>query len=78
MPQLSLYLNDGAMKQLRTDVERSKSSISKYISNLIVNRSSTSWPENYWEDIYGCLDDPSFVVPAELDSSLDGTLPAFA
>ena len=78
MPQLSLYLNDSAMKQLRTDVERSKSSVSKYISNLIVNRSATAWPDNYWEDVYGCLDDPSFVVPPELEDSLDGSLPSFA
>lgn len=77
MPQLSLYLNSDAMKKLRSDVERSGSSISKYVSGLIENRDTHSWPQGFWENVYGALEDPTFVVPSELDAKLDGATPSF-
>ncbi len=78
MPQLSLYLNDKTMELLRSDVEKEQISISKYVSRLISRNASSSWPEGYWNNVYGCLKDDSFTVPEEIDSALDGSLPSFS
>lgn len=79
MPQLSLYLNDAAMGQLRTQAKDSGRSLSRYVSQLILEDSpSNGWPEGYWESVYGCLQDESFRIPAEPDVELDDALPAFA
>ncbi len=78
MPQLSLYLNDVAMEQLRHDAKESGASLSRYVSQLVMEKSvRTGWPDGYWENIYGCLKDDSFQAPLELDAAADGPLPAF-
>ncbi len=78
MSQVSLYLNDAAMAQLRSVCEKEKRSLSGYVSELIMGkRNSDSWPQGYWDSVYGCLDDASFVVPSEPDAVFDGPLPVF-
>ena len=79
MPQLSLYLTDDAASILRDDAKQSGQSVSRYISGLVIDRHehADSWPDGYWDSVYGCLDDPSFTIPPELDASLDAPLPEF-
>ena len=79
MAQLSLYLPESTMVRLRTDAEKARTSVSRYVATLI-NRedASAGWPEGYWESVYGALTDPTFVVPPELDPSLDDPVPSFA
>ncbi len=78
MSQVSLYLNDAAMAQLRSICKKEKRSLSGYVSELITEgRDSDSWPQGYWKSVYGCLDDTSFVVPSEPDAASDGSLPVF-
>lgn len=78
MPQLSLYLNEPTMALLREDCQKSGNSLSRYVSDLITaKRAESSWPQGYWDNVYGALADDSFQVPSELDGSLDGELPAF-
>ncbi|WP_165251869.1 hypothetical protein [Adlercreutzia sp. ZJ304] len=78
MSQVSLYLNDAAMAQLRSVCKKEQRSLSSYVSELIMdNRNSTSWPKGYWDSVYGCLNDDSFIVPPDLDAVTDGPLPAF-
>ena len=78
MPQLSLYLNDAAMGALRADAAKEKMSLSRYVADLITSkREEPSWPDRYWEGVYGALADASFQVPAEPSAALDGKLPAF-
>ncbi|MCI8424695.1 MAG: antitoxin [Adlercreutzia sp.] len=72
MPQLSLYLDEPTMELLRSRSSRSHQSMSKYVTGLIRQSDrADSWPEGYWERVYGCLKDPSFVVPEEVDVPLD-------
>ena len=79
MPQLSLYLNDRAMGVLKKEAAKEKRSVSSFVSELIMNRKAkSSWPDDYWSEVYGCLDDESFRVPAEVDTALDGSLPSFS
>lgn len=78
MPQLSLYLNDETMKELRSNARKSGVSISKYVAGLISEKSSSKgWPEGYWDSVYGSLKDDSFQLPSELDPALDGPMPRF-
>ena len=72
MPQLSLYLDEPTMELLRSRSSRSHQSMSKYVTGLIRRSArADSWPEGYWEQVYGCLKDPSFVTPEEVDAPLD-------
>lgn len=77
MPQVSLYLDEPSMENLREDAAHAEVSLSKYVAQLIQNRRERGeWPQGYW-DIYGALKDESFQVPEDSDASLDGPLPSF-
>lgn len=72
MPQLSLYLDDETMELLRERSARSQDSMSKYVAKLIQRDDAcVGWPQGYWEKVYGSLDDPTFVVPDEINAPLD-------
>ena len=56
MPQLSLYLDEPTMEKLRE----------RYVTGLIrESGEGRGWPSGYWDNVYGCLRDPTFVVPEE-------------
>ena len=58
MPQLSLYIDDATMETLRTSALSEGVSMSKYAAGLIRDRAlHGSWPQGYWESVYGCLSD---------------------
>ena len=58
MPQLSLYLDDATMATLRQAAKGADVSMSKYASSLIQDRAQHgSWPQGYWDRVYGCLPD---------------------
>ena len=72
MPQLSLYLDEPSMQMLREKAELSHLSMSKFVADLIrQSETRTSWPEGYWDGVYGSVSDPSFEAPADLAPSLD-------
>lgn len=74
MSQPSLHPNEKTMDLLCSDVEKEQISISKYASRLISQNASSSWPEGYWNDVYGCLKDDSFTVPEEIEGDQDRPL----
>ncbi len=76
MPQLSLYLDDKTMTDLRESAATERLSLSSYARKLIRDRSDSTWPAGFW-GLYGALEDESFALPAELDFTLDGPPPAF-
>ncbi len=79
MPQLSLYLNDQAFGILKSEAARAKRSVSGFVSQLVMEHGRrSSWPPDYWTEVYGGLVDETFQVPEELDSDLDGALPTLA
>ena len=66
MPQLSLYLDEPTMEMLREKSSRAHQSMSRYVTGLIrESGEGRGWPAGYWDNIYGCLRDPSFVGPEE-------------
>lgn len=70
MPQLSLYLDPSTMDFLRNRASGRNTSLSKYVSTLLREQSSSAWPNGFF-DLYGALDDDTFVVPKELSFSDD-------
>ena len=75
MPQLSLYLDEEAMAQLRTDACRENKTLSSYVRDALTSRAS-AWPESFWKT-YGALKDPSFQLPDNLDEAWDRPTPSF-
>lgn len=73
MPQLSLYIDDATMETLRSSAAGEGVSMSKFAAELIRTRSeSGAWPRGYWDSVYGCLDDESFMLRDDvIDDSLD-------
>lgn len=76
MPQLSLYLDSDTMNMLRTNAAQENISLSKYVSSMLQNNTGSAWPKGYW-DIYGALEDTSFVVPDEQSFDKDTPRPLF-
>lgn len=70
MPQLSLYIDDETMEVLKKSAGERDVSLSRYARDLISSQSESAWPSDFW-DAYGALKNGSFVVPEELDPSLD-------
>ena len=75
MAQLSLYLDETEMETLRKDAKREGVSLSRYAARLVREHAGNNrWPAGYWENVYGCLSDKSFVLSHEgLDPNLDDT-----
>ncbi|HIY82754.1 MAG TPA: antitoxin [Candidatus Rubneribacter avistercoris] len=70
MPQLSLYLDEATMGELRKRASLRNVSLSKHVAELIRNDAATGWPEGYW-DLFGSVADSSFVAPSELSFAYD-------
>lgn len=65
MPQLSLYITDENLRTLRERASEEGVSLSKYTNDLIKNDADNhGWPVGFW-DLYGAVDDPSFVLPED-------------
>lgn len=45
MPQLSLYLPDDLMNQLKAQAQREEASLSTFVKNVLERELSDSWPE---------------------------------
>lgn len=70
MPQLSLYLDDAAMEQLRSRAKNEGMSLSRYARRQIGEQPAALWPDSFW-GTYGALCDETFELPQELDFASD-------
>ena len=72
MPQLSLYIDDKMMEQMRSCASSEGLSLSRYAANAIrdcIDSPSRTIGEGYWDRLYGSLaEDKSFVRPAQLET----------
>lgn len=75
MPQLSLYMDESSMAELRKSAEDAHKSISQYVREKLMEKPVSKWPESFWAT-YGSIDDPTFVVPEDLPPDLDD-IPSF-
>ncbi len=71
MPQLSLYLNDTEMQDLREAATKNNSSISGYARRVLHEQKCTnSWSSSFLST-FGAINDETFKVPDDLPWSLD-------
>lgn len=72
MPQLSLYVDDVTMDEMRTSASAEGVSLSRYAAGAIRERLDAphhAVSTGYWDKLYGCLaDDDSFVRPTQLET----------
>ena len=76
MPQLSLYLNSATMNTLRCNAARENKSLSRFVAELLERPYENAYPSSFWAT-YGAMTDPTFVVPDDIDPSIDGPVPSF-
>jgi len=86
MPQVSLYVDDATLKSLRAEAAREGTSLSKLVSARIKKAQAnqrgrcntpSGMPEGFFEHLYGCIDDDSFVRPEQPDFALDSSRLSF-
>ena len=72
MPQLSLYIDDLMMGEMRAMASAEKRSLSRFAADAIrerLNAHKKVAAEGYWDRLYGCLaDDDSFTRPPQLET----------
>ena len=77
MAQVSLYVDDERLEELRKEAAARGVSISKYVGQIIDERlGATKWPQGFF-DLYGSISDETFVEPEDV-SILDEPIPALA
>lgn len=76
MPQVSLYLDDTTMTDLRKQAAMQDASLSRYVVRLIKDDIASGWPDGYW-DMFGSIDDNSFMLPVEPSSGRGATKGVF-
>lgn len=77
MPQLSLYISDENMTTLRNRANDEGISMSKHVNRLIEQDAlGCGWPQGFW-DLFGAIQDDSFVEPPDAPPADDAELEAF-
>ncbi len=70
MPQLSLYIDENTLNKIEMGAKIEHVSISKYVVKILNESMTKAWPENY-KNLYGVIDDDSFLVEKIQDFSND-------
>lgn len=73
MAQVSLYVDDAKLAELREEATERGISLSRYVGQIIdERRASTKWPPGFFE-LYGSVTDETFVEPDDvsIEASLD-------
>ena len=70
MPQLSLYIDKETLKKLKIAARIEHLSISKYAVKKLNESIHTQWPDHY-DDLYGSVEDSSFVAERNVSFSND-------
>jgi hypothetical protein len=70
MPQLSVYLDDNMIAQIKENAKTHNISVSKFITNAVDHYMSNQWPEGF-EILFGSVSDDAFERPADVSFSFD-------
>ena len=71
MPQLSLYLGEAEMQNLRNSASREGVSLSRYARGVLnKNTQTNSWSSSFLST-FGVIQDETFTAPAELPWEMD-------
>ncbi|HLK63197.1 MAG TPA: hypothetical protein VKU19_07140 [Bryobacteraceae bacterium] len=55
MPQLNLYVSDDLASRLKRDARRAGLPLSRYVASLLAAPAEDVWPESYFEEVCGFL-----------------------
>ena len=61
MPQLSLYIDEETLAEIRTAAKTEKISVSKYVTGKLRDSLHESWPEHY-DELFGSIEDDTFTL----------------
>ena len=64
MPQLSLYIDESTLRKVEAAARQEHLSISKFVVTKLNESMEKSWPQ-YFKDLYGSINDESFVIKRE-------------
>ena len=64
MAQITLYINEGILKQISTEAKRAHLSLSKWVQGKLVGTLNKSWPAGYF-DLFGAVDAEDFKRPEQ-------------
>jgi hypothetical protein len=70
MPQLSLYIDEPTLKEVRRAARKERISVSRWISRRIKTAAESDWPEGFF-DLAGSITDETFQRPPQLPFSVD-------
>ena len=77
MAQVSLYVDDATLAELREKAKGQGVSLSKYVGQIVEEHCAASkWPQGFF-DLYGSVTDETFVEPDDV-SILDEPITALA
>lgn len=64
MPQLSLYLTQEQLIQIKNEAKANKLSLSKWVVSQITTKIEPRYPED-WVNLFGSVQDDSFTRPRQ-------------
>jgi hypothetical protein len=70
MPQLSVYLDDDTIAQVKERAKAGNISVSKFFANALDTYMSTQWPEGF-ETLFGSISDETFERQPDMPFSSD-------
>ena len=70
MSQLTIYLDEASMKDVRKSAKRENVSVSLWARRRLTEAVRHTWPKDYFE-LFGALRDSGLTRPAEGDSKAD-------
>jgi hypothetical protein len=70
MPQLSVYLDDDTIAQVKERAKASNISVSKFFANALGTYMSSQWPEGF-ETLFGSISDETFERRPDMPFSFD-------
>ena len=76
MPQLSVYLNEDILAQIKESAKTSNISVSKLIANALEKYMSNHWPEDF-DTLFGSISDETFQRHPDIKFSSDSKRETF-
>jgi len=70
MPQVSLYLDEGVLRESSARASADGLSLSRYVNGALRSAADDTWPRGF-ADTFGAVSDESFVRPEQPDPSRD-------
>jgi len=67
---LSLYIDQPTLDQVTATARTENTSVSKLVTGILAQHLRNSWPPDF-PAAFGLVVDPTFTVPATIDSALD-------